>query len=229
MTAEDINSLIQQRREKLQKLREAGNAYPNHFKRDHLAAKLHERFDALDKETVDAQGYRVRIAGRIMTRRIMGKASFAHIQDMSGRIQIFLKRDALGDQYEAFKHWDIGDIVGVEGTVFKTKTGELSVRVERIELLTKSLRPLPNKWLGLTDQEQRYRMRYVDLIVNEASRKRFLLRSRIIQAIRRFLDEHGFLEVETPMMHPIPGGGDGTAFCDAPQCAGYAAVLADCP
>lgn len=212
MTAEDINSLIQQRREKLQKLREAGNAYPNHFKRDHLAAELHERFDALDKETVDSQGYRVRIAGRIMTRRIMGKASFAHIQDMSGRIQIFLKRDTLGERYEAFKHWDIGDIVGVEGTVFKTKTGELSVRVERIELLTKSLRPLPNKWLGLTDQEQRYRMRYVDLIVNLASRKRFLLRSRIIQAIRRFLDEHGFLEVETPMMHPIPGGATARPF-----------------
>lgn len=212
MTAEEFNSLIQQRREKLQQWRSTGKAYPNDFKRDHLAAELHDRFDDLDKETVDGQNYRVRIAGRIMTRRIMGKASFAHIQDMSGRIQIFLKRDALGDQYEAFKHWDIGDIVGVEGTVFKTKTGELSVRVERIVLLTKALRPLPNKWLGLTDQEQRYRMRYVDLIVNEASRKRFILRSRIIQAIRRFLDDHGFLEVETPMMHPIPGGATARPF-----------------
>jgi lysyl-tRNA synthetase class 2 len=212
VTQEDINAQVAQRREKLAEWRESGKAYPNHFKREHLAAQLHEQYDGMDKEALEQVAPRVRVAGRLMTRRIMGKASFAHLQDMSGRIQIFLKRDQLGDVYEGFKKWDIGDIVGVEGTVFKTKTGELSIRVEHIELLTKALRPLPDKWAGLADQEQRYRQRYVDLIVNESSRRTFLVRSKVVQFIRRYLDDKGFLEVETPMMHPIPGGASARPF-----------------
>lgn len=202
----DENKLIALRREKLAALR-SGIAFPNDFRRDSLAAHLHAQYGEFDAETLEAKAISVKLAGRLMAKRLMGKASFAHLQDMSGRIQIFLQRDALPEGiYEAFKTWDIGDIVGVEGVVFKTKTGELSVKAFNIRLLTKSLRPLPEKFHGLTDQEMRYRLRYVDLIMNERSQQVFRLRSRIVNYIRQFLTERDFIEVETPMMQAIPGG-----------------------
>ncbi|MFN4292481.1 MAG: lysine--tRNA ligase [Permianibacter sp.] len=203
----DENQQIAVRREKLAALRAQGNAYPNDYRRDALAQDLNDKYGAVEKEALEAQGVKVKLAGRIMTRRLMGKASFCHIQDMSGRIQVYLRGEDLPEGvYESFKHWDIGDIIGVEGTLFKTKVGELSVHATRIRMLTKALRPLPDKWHGMTDTEARYRQRYVDLIVNEDSRRTFVLRSKIIDAIRRFMTGEGFLEVETPMMHPIPGG-----------------------
>lgn len=199
------HSLIAQRRQKLADLREAGDAFPNDFRRDVVAADLHTEYDSADN--LAEQGVRVAVAGRMMAKRVMGKASFAQVQDMSGQIQLFLQRDALGTEtYTAFKQWDIGDIVGAEGTLFHTKTGELTVSVERLQLLTKSLRPLPEKWHGLSDQEQRYRQRYVDLTVNPDVREIFRKRSGIVAALRNFLVDEGFLEVETPMMQPIPGG-----------------------
>lgn len=205
--AHEENKLVAQRREKLAALREQGNAFPNDFRRDALAEELHKKFGEAPGEELEAKALPVKIAGRLMTKRIMGKASFAHIQDMSGRMQVFLQRDGLAEGvYEAFKGWDLGDIVGVDGHLFKTKTGELSVRVHDIRLLTKSLRPLPDKYRGLTDAEICYRQRYVDLIVNEDSRRVFLVRSAIVRYIREFLAERGFLEVETPMMQVIPGG-----------------------
>jgi len=202
------NEQIAQRRAKLTALRAEGNAFPNDFRRDSLARVLHSRFDSVSADTLAEQTVTVSIAGRIVSRRIMGKASFAHLQDQSGRIQLFLQRDALPDGVydEGFKKWDLGDIVGATGTLFKTKTGELSVRVTSVRLLTKSLRPLPEKWHGLTDPELRHRLRYVDLIVNEESRLVFETRAAIIAFIRRFLNEREFIEVETPMMQPIPGG-----------------------
>ncbi len=207
MTDSDEHSLIAQRRAKLGELRASGSAYPNDFRRDALAAPLHEAYDGADSEALEAEGRRVAVAGRMMAQRVMGKASFAQLQDMSGRIQLFVQRDALGaEPYQAFKTLDVGDILGAEGTLFHTKTGELSVRVERLVLLTKSLRPLPEKWHGLTDQEVRYRQRYVDLLMNPEVRQTFLLRSRMVSAIRGYLEEQGFLEVETPMMQAIPGG-----------------------
>jgi len=203
----DESGLIAQRREKLRELREAGRAYPNDFRRDALAGELHEAYDELDEAELEARAVRVRVAGRMMAKRVMGKASFTHLQDMSGRIQLFLQRDALPDGvYRAFRSWDIGDIVGAEGLLFKTRTGELSVRAQRLELLSKSLRPLPEKFHGLQDQETRYRQRYLDLIVNPEVRETFRLRSRIIEYVRAFLSSREFLEVETPMMQPIPGG-----------------------
>jgi lysyl-tRNA synthetase class 2 len=212
-TVEDINSLIAQRREKLNLLREQGKAYPNGFSRDALAADLHQKYDAIEKEELDPQMVPVKIAGRVLTRRIMGKACFATIQDMSGKIQIFLRQNDLGEEVlEDFKKSDIGDIFAVEGVVFKTNTNELSVKALKIVLLTKSLRPLPDKWAGLNDQETRYRQRYVDLIVNEESRNTFKIRSKVTQYMRRFLDDRGFLEVETPMMHTIPGGATAKPF-----------------
>ncbi|MGZ8218879.1 lysine--tRNA ligase [Methylomagnum sp.] len=205
-THED-NKLVAQRREKLATLREQGNAFPNDFRRDALAEELHAHFGELPSEELEARALPVKMAGRLMTKRIMGKASFAHIQDMSGQMQVFLQRDGLAEGvYEAFKGWDSGDIVAVDGHLFKTKTGELSVKVHDIRLLTKSLRPLPEKFHGLTDAETCYRQRYVDLIMNEDSRRVFLLRSAIVRYIREFLAERGFLEVETPMMQVIPGG-----------------------
>ncbi|NKB77282.1 MAG: lysine--tRNA ligase [Gammaproteobacteria bacterium] len=198
---------IQQRREKLTALRVSGNPFPNDFRRDAFAADLAKSYaDAI--ETVANGAIRVKVAGRMMSRRIMGKASFAHIQDMTGSLQLFLQRDNLpeGVYNEAFKKYDIGDIVAAEGELFHTKTGELSVRVDAVRLMTKSLRPLPEKFHGLTDAETRYRRRYVDLIVNENSRNVFTKRAAAIQFIRQFLVERLFLEVETPMMHPIPGG-----------------------
>lgn len=207
MTNDNENDLIAQRRAHLEELRQRGNAYPNNFKRDALAADLHSRFGELDKEALESDPVRVKIAGRMMSRRVMGKASFAHLQDMSGRIQIYVKRDNLAeDVYAEFKRWDIGDIVGAEGILFKTRTGELSVQLDAIHLLTKSLRPLPEKFHGLSDQETRYRQRYLDLISNEGTRRTFLIRTQVIEFIRSYLVGRGFVEVETPMMHVIPGG-----------------------
>lgn len=202
--SEEESDLLKLRREKLEVLRAQGNPFPNDFRRDALAADLHEQFD----HGLPDQPVKVKVAGRMMLHRIMGKASFATIQDGSGRIQLYLQRDALpeGVYNEQFKKFDIGDIVAAEGELFHTKTGELSVRVSEIKLLTKSLRPLPDKHAGLTDAETRYRQRYVDLIVNEEARDVFIKRSVVIQTIREFMIEKGFLEVETPMMHPIPGG-----------------------
>jgi lysyl-tRNA synthetase class 2 len=204
---QDENKLIALRREKLGELRQDGVAFPNDFRRDAVAAELHARYGEEPAEALEEIAVPVKLAGRLMGKRIMGKASFAHIQDMSGRIQIFLQRDALADGvYEDFKGWDIGDVIGVEGAVFRTKTGELSVKAANIRLLTKSLRPLPEKFHGLTDAETCYRQRYVDLIMNEDSRRVFQLRSAIVRYIREFLSERGFIEAETPMMQVIPGG-----------------------
>ena len=201
------SELIVQRRNHLKQLREQGRAYPNTFRRNVLAADLHDEYDNIDQGEIETRNVRVKIAGRMMTRRVMGKAAFAHLQDMSGRIQIYVKRDDLPDGiYADFKQWDLGDIVGVEGYVFKTKTGELSVHVEHIEILVKSLRPLPEKFHGLSDQETRYRQRYLDLITNEETRNIFNIRSRTIDFIREYLKGQGFTEVETPMMQVIPGG-----------------------
>jgi lysyl-tRNA synthetase class 2 len=203
----DDNQLIAQRRQKLQALREAGNAFPNDFRRDALAADLHARYDDEENGRLEADPVRVRVAGRMVSKRVMGKASFAHLLDMSDRIQLFIQRDALpAGGYDAFKTFDIGDIVGASGVLFKTKTGELSVKVDALRLLSKSLRPLPEKFHSLTDQEQRYRQRYVDLIMNEGVREVFRTRSRIIRFLRQYLDERGFVEVETPMMQIVPGG-----------------------
>ncbi|HEY5791056.1 MAG TPA: lysine--tRNA ligase [Gammaproteobacteria bacterium] len=205
--AADENKLIAQRRGKLDALRAAGPAFPNDFRRDRLAAELHAAHGASDAEALEADPVRVCVAGRLMTRRVMGKASFAHLQDMSGQIQLFVQRDALPEGlYAAFKGWDLGDIVGAEGVLFRTRTGELSVRVAALRLLTKALRPLPEKYHGLADTETRYRQRYLDLIANEGSRATFRKRSAIVRYIREFLDARGFLEVETPMMQVIPGG-----------------------
>jgi lysyl-tRNA synthetase, class II len=202
----DENHLIAERRAKLAKLRERGNAFPNDFRRDALAADLLTAYGDKTPEQLDEAAIRVRIAGRMRVKRVMGKASFAKLEDSSGALQVFLQRESLGPVYDDFKSWDVGDIVGAEGPLFKTKTGELSVRVDRLLLLTKSLRPLPDKWHGIADTELRYRQRYVDLIMNEDSRRVFETRSRIVRYLRAFLDARGFLEVETPMLHPIPGG-----------------------
>ncbi len=201
------NEQIAQRKLKLAKLRAMGQAYPNDFKRDHLASDLHAAYDQHTEQFLEYKAISVKIAGRMMTRRVMGKAGFAHIQDMTGRIQIYVTQDHLPEGvYSKFKNWDLGDIIGIEGKIFKTKTGELSVKAKEIQLLTKALRPIPNKFHGLHDQEQRLRQRYLDLIVNETSRHLFQMRSQIVMYIRHFLDNRGFIEVETPMMHPIAGG-----------------------
>jgi lysyl-tRNA synthetase class 2 len=202
----DENALVAERRAKLARLREAGVAYPNDFRRDALAADLHATYAGKSDEWLAANPVSVRVAGRMMFKRLMGKASFAKLQDGSGQIQAYLQADALGAAYEEFKVWDVGDIVGVGGRLMRTRAGELSVRAESVRLLVKSLRPLPDKWHGLADTETRYRQRYVDLIVNEASRETFRTRTRVVRYLRAFLDAQGFLEVETPMMQPIPGG-----------------------
>ena len=210
---QDDNQLIAERREKLAAIRKQGVAFPNDFKPKHHAAELARKYGSLDNETLEPQGVAVSIAGRLMLKRVMGKASFGTLQDGSGRIQLFITKDVLGDEvYAAFKHWDLGDILGAEGTLFKTKTGELSVRVTRLRLLTKSLRPLPDKFHGMADQEQKYRQRYVDLITDEDARTRFAARSKAISSIRQFMVEHHFMEVETPMLHPIPGGANAKPF-----------------
>ncbi len=205
---QDENKLIAQRREKLNELRRQGNAFPNDFRRSTMAGELHAEYGDKSQEELEECNLRVQVAGRMMSRRIMGKASFAHIRDMSGLIQLFVQRDNLPEgRYQEFKkNLDLGDIIGAEGRLFKTKTGELSIKTDSIRLLTKSLRPLPEKFHGLTDQEQRYRQRYLDLIMNEATRETFRTRTRIVQFIRGFLNARSFLEVETPMMQAIPGG-----------------------
>ena len=202
----DESEVYQIRKQKLVELRKNGFNFPNQFRRQYLAANLLEQYSETEKEALAAQQVKVVVAGRIVLRRIMGKASFFHIQDVSGRIQVYIRQNDLPEVYEQFKHWDLGDIVGLSGELFKTNTGELTVNTEKLELLTKSLRPLPDKFHGLADQEMRYRKRYVDLIANEESRQTFLMRSKLIKAFRQFMDNHQFLEVETPMMHPIPGG-----------------------
>lgn len=202
----DESEVYQIRKQKLVDLRKTGFNFPNHFRRQYLAANLLNQYAATEKEVLAEKQIEVVIVGRIVLRRIMGKASFFHIQDVSGRIQIYLRQNDLPMLYEQFKHWDLGDIVGIKGKLFKTNTGELTVHAKDLELLTKALRPLPDKFHGLADQEMRYRKRYLDLIANEESRQIFLLRSKLIKAFRQFMDGHQFLEVETPMMHPIPGG-----------------------
>ncbi|TFL11377.1 lysine--tRNA ligase [Pusillimonas caeni] len=206
-TATDENHLIAERRGKLARLREEGVAFPNDFRPDSKAADLHAKYGDLDKDALAELAAPAKVAGRMMLKRVMGKASFATLQDGSGRIQIYLDKSALGEEaYARFKTWDIGDIVAVEGKVFKTNKGELSVQASQVRLLTKSLRPLPDKFHGVSDQELRYRQRYVDLIMTEETRRTFVARSKAIGGIRRFMLEAGFLEVETPMLHPIPGG-----------------------
>src|SRR5579871_6358593 len=202
----DTHDLIEQRRHKLAEWRAKGQAYPTGFHRDALAAFLLETYHDKTEPELEANPVHVKVAGRIMTRRLMGKASFTHIQDMSGRIQLYIRQDDVTPEiYEEFKQWDLGDIIGAEGVLFKTKTGELSVKVKKIHLLTKAIRPLPDKFHGLTDQETRYRQRYLDLIANEESRHTFIVRSKITDAIRQFLKERNFLEVETPMMQVLAG------------------------
>jgi lysyl-tRNA synthetase class 2 len=203
----DENQIIAERRAKLARLRGSGNPYPNDFRRESLAGEVHAAHGAKDAPALEEEKPAACVAGRMMLKRLMGKASFATLQDMSGRIQIYVKTDLVGaETYEAFKHWDLGDIVGVQGTLFKTRTGELTIQATSIRLLSKSLRPLPDKFHGLADMEVRYRQRYVDLIVNPESRENFVKRSKLVQAIREFFVARGYLEVETPMLHPIPGG-----------------------
>jgi lysyl-tRNA synthetase class 2 len=209
----DENAQIAQRKAKLAALREQGGAFPTDFRRNVVAGELHAEYGDKTAEALEAQPRRVRVAGRMMTRRIMGKASFAHLQDMSGKIQVYVQRDGIGEPaYDEFKRWDIGDILGAEGTLFKTKTGELSVKVDEVRLLSKALRPLPEKFHGLTDQETKYRQRYLDLIMNDVARNTFRMRSEVVTYIRRFLVDRGFLEVETPMMQAIPGGATARPF-----------------
>lgn len=215
--ATDDNRLIAERRDKLKTLRGQGVAFPNDFRPDVLAADLHAEFadaEAWDSDALDAESRRVAVAGRMVLRRVQGKVSFVQLQDESGRIQLFVRGDALGDHYQDFKAWDTGDIVGAVGVLMRTRTGELSIRVESVRLLTKSLRPLPDKWHGLADVEQRYRQRYVDLIVTDAARRTFRQRSKIIGYMRQWLESPSrrFMEVETPMMHVIPGGATARPF-----------------
>ena len=211
---EEINELIAQRRQKLEDLKAEGdNPYPNDFTPDALSGDIIEKYESLDGETLREIEDVFTLAGRIMTKRVMGKAAFVHIQDRKGKIQLYVKGDRVGEEsYRKFKRFDIGDFVGVRGRVFKTKTGELSIDASHIELVVKTLRPLPEKWHGLTDIETRYRQRYVDLIVNPGVKEIFIKRSRLIQHIRNYLMERDYLEVETPMMQPIPGGATAKPF-----------------
>ncbi len=212
------NQLITERRDKLTALRAHAKstgaaAFPNDFKPRHHAADLHQKHGATPNEELEAQSITVAVAGRMMLKRVMGKACFATLQDASGRIQLYVTQDAVGAEALAtFKGWDLGDILGCEGTLFRTKSGELSVRATSIRLLTKSLRPLPDKFHGMTDQEQKYRQRYVDLMTDDAARARFVARSKAVSSIRNFMVEHAFLEVETPMLHPTPGGANAKPF-----------------
>jgi lysyl-tRNA synthetase class 2 len=215
---QDDNQLMLERREKLKALRQAqaeghGPAFPNDFKPADHAASLFAVHDEQSTEELAEQGTTAKVAGRMMLKRVMGKASFCTLQDSTGRIQIYIKGEDVGAEvYASFKHWDLGDIVAAEGTVFKTKTGELSIHASRIRLLTKSLRPMPDKFHGMADQEVKYRQRYVDLMTDEDTRKRFVARSMAVSGIREFMVSHGFLEVETPMLHPIPGGANAKPF-----------------
>jgi lysyl-tRNA synthetase class 2 len=208
---QDENKLIAERRTKLAAWREQAKAagipaFPNDFRRDVLATLLQAEYGDRPTEWFEANPVKVQVAGRMMSQRVMGKVSFAKLQDRTGQIQVFLQRDVLGETYESFKKYDVGDILAATGTLFKTKTGELSVRADSIRMLTKSLRPLPDKWHGMADVDTRYRQRYVDLIVNEQSRKVFHTRNQVLRYLRDFLDSMGFMEVETPMLQAIPGG-----------------------
>jgi lysyl-tRNA synthetase class 2 len=209
----DENAIIAERRDKLAALRQLGPAFPNDFRREHLAAALHERYSGESNESLETLAVNASVAGRMMLKRVMGKASFATLQDMSGRVQLFVSDDHTGaEAHAAFKHFDLGDIVAARGTLFRTRAGELTLRVNEIRLLTKAIRPLPEKFHGLTDREQRYRQRYLDLITNAEARATFIKRSAIVQAMRDFLSGGGFLEVETPMMQPLPGGATARPF-----------------
>ena len=210
----DENKLIAERRQKLAGIRESGVAFPNDFRRNVMAGELQAEYADKSKEELAELNLRVSVAGRMMLKRVMGKASFATVQDMSGRIQFYVARDDLpeGVYNEQFKKWDIGDIIGGEGILMKTNKGELSIKLDSIRMLTKSLRPLPEKFKGVTDQETRYRQRYLDLIMNDDSRETFIMRSKIISHIREFLTAKNFLEVETPMMQVIPGGATARPF-----------------
>ncbi|WP_062350133.1 lysine--tRNA ligase [Bacillus kwashiorkori] len=214
MSHEELNDQLQVRREKLELLRSKGiDPFGQKFNRTHSAAQLNSLYGETDHDDLEEQNIQVEFAGRIMTKRGKGKVGFTHVQDLTGQIQLYVRKDAIGeDQYELFKIADLGDIVGVKGQVFKTKVGELSIKVDDFQILTKSLRPLPDKFHGLKDIEQRYRQRYLDLIVNPSSRETFITRSKIIQSIRNYLNNLGFLEVETPMMHDIPGGASARPF-----------------
>ena len=208
MSHEETNEQFQVRKEKLDLLRSKGlDPFGKRFERSHLVSDIVEKYGEFENEDLEGKDIAVTIAGRIMTKRGKGKAGFAHIQDLSGQIQIYVRQDAIGpEQYEVFKIADLGDIVGITGHVFRTKVGELSVKAEKFELLSKALRPLPDKFHGLKDVEQRYRQRYLDLIMNNESKQTFIARSKIIRSMRNYLDSHGYLEVETPMLHSIPGG-----------------------
>lgn len=212
--SEELNDHMRVRREKLDTYRDLGlDPFGGKFARTNLAKELHEKYEQFSKEDLEEAEHQVTIAGRVMTKRGKGKAGFAHIQDLSGQIQLYIRKDAIGEEaYEVFNSIDLGDIVGVTGVMFKTNVGELSVKVTEFQLLTKSLRPLPEKYHGLKDVEQRYRQRYLDLITNMESRETFVTRSKIIRAMRNYLDSQGFLEVETPMMHSIPGGASARPF-----------------
>lgn len=206
--SEELNDQLLVRRQKMQNFRDHGmDPFGGKFERTHLSEEIVKEYDRFSKEELEEGAHEVVIAGRIMTKRGKGKAGFAHLQDLKGQIQIYVRKDAIGDEaYEFFNTADLGDIIGVKGTVFKTNVGELSVKAKKVEFLTKALRPLPEKFHGLKDVEQRYRQRYLDLISSEESKETFILRSRIIQSMRRYLDNLGFLEVETPMLHSIAGG-----------------------
>jgi lysyl-tRNA synthetase class 2 len=209
----DHNQIIAERRSKLSKLREKGQPFPNSFKPSNRAAELHAHYDVFDKETLDPQGIEVSVCGRMMLKRVMGKASFATIQDSTGRIQFYINNDGVGEiVHSEFKHWDLGDIIAGKGKLFKTNKGELSVHCTEIHLLVKSLRPLPDKFHGLVDHEIKYRQRYVDLIMNEETRSTFVARSKVMSSIRNFMIDQNFLEVETPMLHTIPGGASAKPF-----------------
>ncbi|WP_060204352.1 lysine--tRNA ligase [Sporosarcina koreensis] len=211
---DELNDQLLVRRQKMDELRENGlDPFGARFERTHLSNDIREAYEELSKEELDETVHEVKIAGRIMTKRGKGKAGFAHIQDLGGQIQIYVRQDAVGEEaYDIFSHADLGDIVGIKGNVFKTKVGELSIKATEFTFLTKALRPLPDKFHGLKDIEQRYRQRYLDLIMSEESRETFITRSRIIQSMRRYLDGQGFLEVETPMLHSIAGGATARPF-----------------
>ncbi len=211
---EELNEILAARLEKLDAMREKGQAFPNDFRRENISDDLHKLYDDKTKEELEELNVEVSIAGRMMTRRIMGKASFATIQDMGGQVQVYVARDNLAEGFynTEFKKWDLGDILGATGVLFKTKTDELSIKVSEIRILTKALRPLPDKFHGLSDTEACYRQRYLDLIANEESRKTFILRNKIVTAIRNYLNERNFMEVETPMLQAIPGGATARPF-----------------
>ncbi|KKE77615.1 lysine--tRNA ligase [Oceanobacillus caeni] len=206
--SEELNEQMLVRRGKLNDYLEKGlDPFGSKFERTHLAKDIIEKFESSSKEELEEVKEEATVAGRVMTKRGKGKAGFAHIQDLSGQIQIYVRKDEVGEEaYQVFKSIDLGDIVGVKGEIFRTNMGELSIKVDEFHLLTKSLRPLPEKYHGLKDVEQRYRQRYLDLITNMESKETFILRSKIIQSMREYLNNHGYLEVETPMMHSIPGG-----------------------